>query len=76
MLAGPPDGDGQGRRDARQARGRHALAPPASQARLDELGTFHEQTVRVRGRGWDEEAQDLVLPGLGWVAVTGCGECA
>ena len=52
------------------------LSPPASQARLDELGSFHEQTFRVRGRSWDEVAQDLVLPGLGWVAVTGCGECA
>ena len=27
------------------------------------------------GRGWLEGAADLVLPGLGWVMVTGAGEC-
>jgi len=51
------------------------LAPPASYERLAELGTFDEQTIRVRGRGWDEAAVDIVLPGLGWVAITGAGEC-
>jgi len=52
------------------------LAPPASAERLAELGPFHSQTFHVRGRGWDEVATDLVLPGLGWISVTGSGECS
>jgi len=51
------------------------LAPPASYERVQELGDFEEHTFHVRGRGWDEAAVDLVLPGLGWVAVTGSGDC-
>ena len=43
--------------------------------RLAELGEFEETTFEIEGRGWDEAAVDLVLPGLGWVAVTGCGPC-
>jgi len=51
------------------------LAPPASYERLAELGDFDETTFEIAGRGWDEAACDIVLPGLGWVAVTGCGPC-
>lgn len=28
-----------------------------------------QQVFKVVGRGWDEPAVDLVLPGLGWVSV-------
>ena len=54
------------------------LGPPSSYERLTELGPFTEQTFEVAGRGWDEAAADIVLPGLGWVTVlrslelTGC----
>ena len=51
------------------------LSPPASYERLQELGTFDTTTFEIAGRGWDEAACDLVLPGLGWVAVTGSGSC-
>ena len=51
------------------------LAPPGSYERLQELGAFEETSFDIQGRGWDEAACDLVLPGLGWVAVTGCGPC-
>ena len=51
------------------------LAPPASYERLAELGAFEEHTFQIEGRGWDEAAVDLVLPGLGWIAVTGAGAC-
>jgi ribosome biogenesis GTPase A len=51
------------------------LAPPASYERLEELGEFDETIFDLEGRGWDEAACDLVLPGLGWVSVTGCGPC-
>jgi len=43
--------------------------------RLAALGGFEEHEVRVAGRGWNEVAVDLVLPGLGWIAVTGAGVC-
>lgn len=51
------------------------LTPPASSERLAALGEFEEHEVRVAGRGWNEVAVDLVLPGLGWIAVTGAGVC-
>ena len=51
------------------------LTPPASPERLDELGDFEELVFDIEGRGWDDAAVDLVLPGLGWVSVTGCGPC-
>ena len=49
------------------------LSPPASLGRLRELGDFGETTFDISGRGWDEAACDIVLPGLGWVSVTGSG---
>ena len=52
------------------------LTPPASPERLDELGDFEEVVFDIEGRGWDDAAVDLVLPGLGWVSVTGCGPCS
>jgi len=52
------------------------LTPPSSLARLEELGEFEEHVVEVSGRGWNEVAVDLVLPGLGWIAVTGSGSCS
>ena len=51
------------------------LQPPGSSERLAELGEFGETKFQIAGRGWDEAACDIVLPGLGWVAVTGCGPC-
>jgi len=57
---------------------RHAgelLAPPASYQRIQELGPYEARTFTITGRGWNDAAVDLVLPGLGWVAVNGVGEC-
>jgi ribosome biogenesis GTPase A len=33
------------------------------------------QEFHIHGAGWNEPAVDLVLPGLGWVAVTGADDC-
>jgi len=51
------------------------LSPPSSIERLESLGTFAPHPITIEGRGWNEAAVDVVLPGLGWVAVTGCGSC-
>lgn len=51
------------------------LTPPGSAERLEALGELEEHQVNIEGRGWNEVAIDLVLPGLGWVAVTGVGTC-
>ena len=50
------------------------MHPPPSiyrYERLQELGPFREHTFSIDGRGWDEAAVDVVLPGLGWVSITG-----
>jgi ribosome biogenesis GTPase A len=31
------------------------------------------KTFALQGAGWMQSAQDIVIPGLGWVSVTGCG---
>ena len=50
------------------------LSPPASAERLAEMGEFERQHFELEGRGWNDAAADIVLPGLGWVAVTGSGD--
>eukprot|EP00936_MAST-01D_sp_MAST-1D-sp1_P002140 g2140.t1 len=40
-----------------------------------ELWPFVAHEFHIVGRGWREAAADIVLPGLGWVAITGAGEC-
>ena len=42
--------------------------------RLAEMGEFERQHFELEGRGWNDAAADIVLPGLGWVAVTGSGD--
>ena len=50
------------------------LAPPSAE-RLEAMGEFEEHVFEIDGRGWDEAAVDVVIPGLGWVSVTGSGSC-
>jgi hypothetical protein len=52
------------------------LAPPFSAARHATIGVSDVgHPVRVKGQGWKKSAIDIVFPGLGWVAITGAGEC-
>lgn len=52
------------------------LAPPFSAARHVAVGVSDVgHPVRVKGQGWKKSAIDIVFPGLGWVAITGAGEC-
>lgn len=49
------------------------LFPPLSKERLEELGEWSSKTFTAEGEGWKRAALDIVLSGLGWVAVTGVG---
>jgi len=49
------------------------LYPPSTRERYDALGSWVRHEVTIEGRGWNEAAKDIVLGGLGWVAVTGTG---
>ena len=71
--------------DADNGQGMHAfyekhagglVAPPFSYERYVELGLGKGggMTFELKGRGWEEASDDIVLPGLGWVAVTGAGD--
>jgi len=51
------------------------LTPPVDARRYDSLLPFESQQFTLSGTGWDEACADIVFPGLGWVAITGCGEC-
>ena len=39
------------------------------------MHSFYTCTCLARVHSWDEAAVDIILPGLGWIAVTGCGDC-
>jgi len=49
------------------------IFPPANLERVEALGPFKYHVLDLEGKGWEEAAYDIVLPGLGWVAITGCG---
>ena len=49
------------------------IFPPHSIERLEALGPYKEVMLELEGKGWEEAATDIVLPGFGWVAITGCG---
>lgn len=51
------------------------LSPPFTPERFDELGLEKAPifTFELAGRGWLESCDDIVFPGLGWVAITCSG---
>lgn len=55
--------------------GSDLLFPPYSKERLEELGPMVTSEFIVSGSGWKQSVEDIVLSGLGWVSVTGAGEC-
>ena len=68
--------DGAGMREFYQKHAGTLVTPPFSYERYVELGLGRGggMTFDLKGRGWDEACDDIVLPGLGWVAVTGAGD--
>lgn len=50
------------------------LTPPYEADRAAALGGWTEQVVEVSGAGWKTASVDVVLSGLGWVALTGVGD--
>jgi ribosome biogenesis GTPase A len=49
--------------------------PPESPERRAALGPFESREFRVQGAGWKRAAVDVVICGLGWVTITGAGDC-
>mmetsp|Transcript_44794 Transcript_44794/g.105494 ORF Transcript_44794/g.105494 Transcript_44794/m.105494 type:complete len:311 (-) Transcript_44794:169-1101(-) len=50
------------------------LTPPFNSSRLDEIGPLFETEINSYGLSWDRACTDVVLAGLGWVALTGLGD--
>ena len=51
------------------------IFPPASLERLNEIGPFESKEFIVEGDSWKKSMHDIVIAGLGWVAITGTGKC-
>lgn len=49
------------------------LTPPSTLERVKDIGPFVSHEFNIQGDGWRKSAQDIVIAGLGWVAVTGVG---
>ena len=51
------------------------LTAPSSMDRVRDLGPLVNHDIEVAGNGWKEAGCDVVLSGLGWVSITGVGNC-
>jgi 30S ribosome assembly GTPase len=45
--------------------------PPSSIQRVEELGPYESVEFDLEGEGWKKSVHDIVIAGLGWVAITG-----
>lgn len=62
--------------DAEEFTKRHVgkmLTPPSSPEAYERLGEWTSKTLSAEGIGWKKACMDIVLSGLGWVALTGAG---
>ena len=51
------------------------IFPPSTVERLAELGPFESKEFEIEGDSWKKSLNDIVIAGLGWVAITGTGVC-
>jgi len=51
------------------------LTPPMDGRRFNDLLPWKATRFEVTGTGWDEACVDIVFPGIGWISITGCGDC-
>eukprot|EP01042_Synura_sphagnicola_P001100 gene1100-1238_t len=49
--------------------------PPDTFERVEELGPYETIEFEIQGEGWLKSRQDIVISGLGWLSVTGSGQC-
>ncbi|CAN8077233.1 unnamed protein product [Agarophyton chilense] len=50
------------------------LKPPSSLEAYEDLGEWTTKSFTAKGEGWKRSCADIVLSGLGWVALTGAGD--
>lgn len=50
------------------------LAPPFTEEGFDNLGEWTSKSFSASGEGWRRSCLDVVLSGLGWIAITGVGD--
>jgi len=50
------------------------LTPPLTKETFDGFGPWRSQQFSVNGKGWSEACGDIVLPGVGFVSITGVGK--
>ncbi|KAI0561655.1 50S ribosome-binding GTPase [Gracilaria domingensis] len=63
--------------DALEFTKKHAgalLKPPSSLEAFERLGEWTSKSFTATGEGWKRSCADIVLSGLGWVALTGAGD--
>mmetsp|Transcript_103871 Transcript_103871/g.332933 ORF Transcript_103871/g.332933 Transcript_103871/m.332933 type:complete len:790 (+) Transcript_103871:96-2465(+) len=62
-------------RRAEQRFGGKTLTPPKTVDRFEELrSTWVQHSFSCKGAGWNNAGCDIVVSGLCWIAVTGCGK--
>eukprot|EP01038_Epipyxis_sp_PR26KG_P007291 gene7291-9933_t len=49
------------------------VSPPQNVERLAQIGPFVNEEFSIEGDSWKKSSKDIVIAGLGWIAITGPG---